>query len=88
MDFFDVKEIADGLIKSHRVYWGWRGVEAARHELANSIRAVAAQDSSVLREAIRRRFGTTHPIATPPFTAPLLWNNLRLTLKIPADFKF
>jgi ketosteroid isomerase-like protein len=27
MDFFEVMEIADGLIKSHRVYWGWRGVE-------------------------------------------------------------
>jgi len=27
MDFFEVMEIADGLIKYHRVYWGWRGVE-------------------------------------------------------------
>lgn len=27
MDFVEVMEIEDGLIKAHRVYWGWRGVE-------------------------------------------------------------
>jgi len=27
MDFFEVMEIADGLIRAHRVYWGWRRVE-------------------------------------------------------------
>ncbi|WP_225766926.1 nuclear transport factor 2 family protein [Inquilinus sp. Marseille-Q2685] len=27
MDFFEVMEIEDGLIRQHRVYWGWRGVE-------------------------------------------------------------
>lgn len=27
MDFVEVMEIDDGLIQSHRVYWGWRGVE-------------------------------------------------------------
>lgn len=27
MDFVEVMEIEDGLIQSHRVYWGWRGVE-------------------------------------------------------------
>lgn len=26
MDFVEVMEIVDGLIKHHRVYWGWRGV--------------------------------------------------------------
>ncbi|MGH9898601.1 MAG: nuclear transport factor 2 family protein [Pyrinomonadaceae bacterium] len=25
MDFFEVMEIEGGLIKKHRVYWGWRG---------------------------------------------------------------
>ena len=30
MDFFEVMEIVDGLIKSHRVYWGWRGVEVIK----------------------------------------------------------
>lgn len=27
MDFVEVMEIDDGLIQSHRVYWGWRGME-------------------------------------------------------------
>jgi|SRR6185312_15362899 len=27
MDFVEVMEIEDGLIRAHRVYWGWRGVE-------------------------------------------------------------
>lgn len=27
MDFVEVMEIDNGLIQSHRVYWGWRGVE-------------------------------------------------------------
>jgi len=27
MDFVEVMEIEGGLIKAHRVYWGWRGVE-------------------------------------------------------------
>lgn len=26
MDFVEVMEIEDGLIRHHRVYWGWRGV--------------------------------------------------------------
>jgi hypothetical protein len=26
MDFVEVMEIEDGLIRAHRVYWGWRGV--------------------------------------------------------------
>lgn len=26
MDFVEVMEIRDGLIRAHRVYWGWRGV--------------------------------------------------------------
>jgi hypothetical protein len=30
MDFFEVMEIVDGLINSHRVYWGWRGVEVIK----------------------------------------------------------
>src|ERR1051325_8926698 len=30
MDFFEVMEIADGLIQAHRVYWGWRGVEVLK----------------------------------------------------------
>jgi len=30
MDFFEVMEIEDGLIKRHRVYWGWRGVEVLK----------------------------------------------------------
>jgi hypothetical protein len=27
MDFVEVMEIDNGLITSHRVYWGWRGVQ-------------------------------------------------------------
>ena len=27
MDFVEVMEFEDGLIRHHRVYWGWRGVE-------------------------------------------------------------
>ena len=27
MDFVEVMEIEDGLIRKHRVYWGWRGVD-------------------------------------------------------------
>jgi hypothetical protein len=27
MDFVEVMEIEDGLIRAHRVYWGWRGVQ-------------------------------------------------------------
>lgn len=27
MDFVEVMEVDNGLIRSHRVYWGWRGVE-------------------------------------------------------------
>jgi hypothetical protein len=27
MDFFEVMEIEDALIRAHRVYWGWRGVQ-------------------------------------------------------------
>jgi ketosteroid isomerase-like protein len=27
MDFVEVMEIEDGLIRRHRVYWGWRGVD-------------------------------------------------------------
>jgi ketosteroid isomerase-like protein len=27
MDFVEIMEIEDGLIRAHRVYWGWRGVE-------------------------------------------------------------
>lgn len=27
MDFVEVMEIEEGLIRAHRVYWGWRGVE-------------------------------------------------------------
>jgi ketosteroid isomerase-like protein len=30
MDFFEVMEIANGLIQVHRVYWGWRGVEVLK----------------------------------------------------------
>jgi len=26
MDFVEVMELHDGLIRRHRVYWGWRGV--------------------------------------------------------------
>lgn len=27
MDFVEVMEIEEGLIRRHRVYWGWRGVD-------------------------------------------------------------
>ena len=27
MDFVEVMEIEDGLIRTHHVYWGWRGVK-------------------------------------------------------------
>ncbi|HET8701743.1 MAG TPA: nuclear transport factor 2 family protein [Nitrococcus sp.] len=30
MDFFEVMEIENGLIKKHRVYWGWRGFEVIK----------------------------------------------------------
>jgi hypothetical protein len=32
MDFVEVMEVADGLIRAHRVYWGWRGLKGARAE--------------------------------------------------------
>ncbi len=30
MDFFEVMEIEKGLIKKHRVYWGWAGIEVIK----------------------------------------------------------
>jgi ketosteroid isomerase-like protein len=30
MDFAEIMEIEHGLIKRHRVYWGWRGVEVLK----------------------------------------------------------
>lgn len=30
MDFLEVMEIEDGLIRKHRVYWGWAGVEVIK----------------------------------------------------------
>jgi ketosteroid isomerase-like protein len=30
MDFFEVMQVEGGAIKSHRVYWGWRGVEVIK----------------------------------------------------------
>lgn len=27
MDFVEVMDVEDGLIRAHRVYWGWRGVD-------------------------------------------------------------
>ncbi|GLU34770.1 nuclear transport factor 2 family protein [Trinickia caryophylli] len=30
MDFIETMEIENGLIKRHRVYWGWRGVEVIK----------------------------------------------------------
>ncbi|MDR6289564.1 hypothetical protein E9232_002079 [Inquilinus ginsengisoli] len=35
MDFFEVMEIEDGLIREHRVYWGWRGVEILKADADN-----------------------------------------------------
>jgi ketosteroid isomerase-like protein len=35
MDFFEVMELADGLIQAHRVYWGWRGVEVLKADAYN-----------------------------------------------------
>lgn len=32
MDFMEVMEIKDGLIHSHRVYWGWRGVKVLQDD--------------------------------------------------------
>ena len=32
MDFFEVMEIEDGLIRRHRVYWGWFGVKTLRED--------------------------------------------------------
>jgi ketosteroid isomerase-like protein len=32
MDFVEVMEIEHGLIQSHRVYWGWRGVEILNND--------------------------------------------------------
>lgn len=31
MDFTEVMEIEDGLIKKHRVYWGWYGVNVLKN---------------------------------------------------------
>jgi ketosteroid isomerase-like protein len=30
MDFFEVMEVEGGLIRKHRVYWGWRGFEVIK----------------------------------------------------------
>jgi hypothetical protein len=32
MDFVEVMEIENGLIKRHRVYWGWYGVKILEHD--------------------------------------------------------
>lgn len=32
MDFAEVMEIADGLIRRHRVYWGWYGVKTIEED--------------------------------------------------------
>ena len=32
MDFVEVMEVADGLIRGHRVYWGWLGVKAIEED--------------------------------------------------------
>jgi ketosteroid isomerase-like protein len=32
MEFVEVMEIADGLIQSHRAYWGWRGVKVIQDD--------------------------------------------------------
>jgi len=32
MDFVEVMEIENGLIRRHRVYWGWFGVNVLRHD--------------------------------------------------------
>ena len=32
MDFVEVMEIEGGLIKQHRVYWGWRGVHIIKND--------------------------------------------------------
>lgn len=32
MDFVEVMEIDDGLIRAHRVYWGWRGVDVLAND--------------------------------------------------------
>ena len=32
MDFVEVMELKDGLIRHHKVYWGWRGFEVIRND--------------------------------------------------------
>jgi hypothetical protein len=32
MDFVESMEIADGLIRRHRVYWGWYGVKVIEED--------------------------------------------------------
>jgi hypothetical protein len=32
MDFVEVMEIEDGLIRHHRVYWGWFGVRVMERD--------------------------------------------------------
>ena len=32
MDFVEVMDIEDGLIRRHHVYWGWRGVQVLRDD--------------------------------------------------------
>ncbi len=32
MDFIEVMDVDDGLIRAHRVYWGWRGVKVLRDD--------------------------------------------------------
>jgi ketosteroid isomerase-like protein len=54
MDFFEAMEIVDGLIKSHRVYRGWRGVEVIK---ANAYYKDAdrAHSESNVKSAVSRR---------------------------------
>jgi hypothetical protein len=32
MDFVEVMELGDGLIREHRVYWGWRGLKVLEED--------------------------------------------------------
>ena len=32
MDLVEVMELEDGLIRQHRVYWGWRGLDVLRRD--------------------------------------------------------
>jgi hypothetical protein len=79
MDFFEVMEIVDGLIKSHRVYWGWRGVEvikadayykdaeAPRSKREHRFRRISKDTITLIRLSCRHSSGIDLTTAQAPY---------------------